>query len=434
MLISVLAAFSVKSNLLYFIPKDPQRSRTYVSNTIWIVLCTSTFACVTLFLFREPLLSITSFDFLIPLSIYVLFFTNFDFLESYWVANKQPNSVFYFSVTRTVVRLSAVLGTAMYSPSVDALVRTLIIVEAIRILVVVLIMRRIHLKLAVIDRHLIRRQLTFVIPLGLAGSLHYLNEYIGQIAISTQLGVVALAIYTIGSFQVPILDIVRGSIVDSIFPDMVRAASRNDGDRLRLWKRSIVAYTYLIVPIVVLLFCYADVLIPLVFTEQYRDAVPIFRILAAVTIIQCFEFSTPLRATNRNKILLVGNVIMLSVNVGIILAFFRFFTPYAIYGPAIAIVFSYIVQHVVLGISITKVYSISVGALLKWRSLAIIFGSAALSCVPLVIGEQVDIPDIVRLPVFSLIFAISYFLLVRRARVEEVETLIQTVGRRMRRT
>ena len=434
MLISVLAAFSVKSNLLYFIPKDPHRSRTYVSNSIWIVFFTSTFACVTLFVFREQLIFNTSFDFVIPLSIYVFLFTNFDFLESYWVAKKQPNSVFYFSVTRTIVRLSAVLGTAFYSPSVDALIRTLIVVEAIRILAVVLIMRRIHLKLAVIDRHLIRRQLTFVIPLGLAGSLHYLNVYIGQIAISTQLGVVALAIYTIGSFQVPILDIVRGSIVDSIFPDMVRAASRNDGDRLRLWKRSIVAYTYLIVPIVVLLLCYADVLIPLVFTEQYRDAVPIFRILAVVTLIQCFEFSTPLRAVNRNKILLVGNVIMLSVNVGIILAFFRFFTPYAIYGPAFAIVLAYVVQLIFFGLSITQVYSISVGDLLKWHSLAIIFLSAALSCVPLVIGEQVDIPDFVRLPVFSLIFAISYFLLVHRARLEEVETLIQALGRRMRRT
>ena len=153
-----------------------------------------------------------------------------------------------------------------------------------------------------------------------------------------------------------------------------------------------------------------------------------------VTVIQCFEFSSPLRAINRNRILLVGNIIMLGVNIAIIFAFFRFLPPYAIYGPAIAIVLAYVVQMVFFGLSIMQAYAISAGNFLKWRSLAIIFLSTALSCLPLVIGEQVDIPDFLRLPVFSLIFAISYFLLIRRARLEEVETLIQALGRRMRRT
>jgi O-antigen/teichoic acid export membrane protein len=434
MIISVLAAFSVKSNLLYFVPKDPGRSRIYVSNTIWIVLCTSTFACVTLFIFREPILSNASFNLLIPLSVYVLLFTNLDFLESYWVAKKQPNNVFYYSVCRTIVRLSAVLATAAFSPTVDALVRTLIAVEAIRILAVVLIMRRINLRLEFIDRPAIHSQLTFVVPLGFASSLHYLNEYVGQIAISTHLGVVALAIYTIGSYQVPILDIVRGSIVDSIFPDMVRQASGDGRDKLHLWKRSIVAYTSVILPVIVLLFFYADVLIPFVFTEQYVSAVPIFRILVAVAVIQCFEFSTPLRAINRNKILLLGNVIMLGVNVGIILTTFRFFAPYAIYGPAVGIVTAYVVQHLILGIAILRIYSVRAGDFLKWRSLAVIFISAALSCIPLGVGEQIDIPEYVRLPVFSLLFAVSYFLLIRWAKVEEVETLIQALSRKVRPT
>lgn len=429
-LISMLAAFSVKSNLLYFIPKDPDRSKGYVSNTIWIVLGTSIVACMILFLFRDPLLASTSFDFFIPLSIYVLLFTNLDFLESYWLAKKQPNNVFYYSVVRTIVRLSAVLGTAMYSPTVDALIRALIAVEAIRILAVGIVMLRLELKPAFIDKSVIHSQLTFIVPLGLAGSLQYLNQYIGQLAISTQLGVVALAIYTIGAYQIPILQIVRGSISDSIFPDMVRQASGNGGDNLQLWKRSNIAYTFLIVPLFALLLCYADVLIPLVFTDQYTGAVPIFRILVTVMVIQCFEFSSPLRAVNRNKMLLLSNVILLGVNILIILLFFSFLEPYAIYGPAFAIVLAYIVQLIFLGLAITRVYAISIGDLMKWRSLAAIFASAAISGAVLVIGELTNLPDVVRLPVFTLIFAAAYFLLIRRARLEEVETLIHTLRRR----
>jgi O-antigen/teichoic acid export membrane protein len=120
-LISMLAAFSVKTNLLYFIPKDPERSRSYVSNTLWIIFANSVVACLILFLFDDFILSKASFDFLIPLAVYVFLFTNLDFLESYWLSKKQPKNVLYYSVARTIFRLSAVLGTAMYSPTVDAL-------------------------------------------------------------------------------------------------------------------------------------------------------------------------------------------------------------------------------------------------------------------------------------------------------------------------
>lgn len=434
MFVSTLAGFSVKSNLLYFIPHDPERAQSYINNTIWIVFCTTTLACIVLFFFREPLLAGASFEFFIPLIIYVLLFTNLDFLESYWIANKKPNSVFYFSVMRTVFRLSTVVGTAIYSPTVHALLKALIVVETIRVVAVFGIMHRLKLKLAFIDPQVLRRQLTFIVPIGLGASVYYLNQYIGQLAISTQLGVVALAIYTIGSYQVPILRIIRGSISDAIFPDMVREAAEDSGDNLRLWKRSNIAYTALIVPIFVVLFWYANVLIPFVFTDQYLDAVPLFRILATVMVIQCFDFLSPLRAVNRVKILLVSNLIALFINVGIILVFFQFLKPFAIYGPAFAVVIATVIQKIVLVVSMTQVYSITVGQLLKWRSLAIIFMSAAVSFVSLIIGEQINIPALVRIPVFSLIFAISYFLLIRRAKLEEVEIVLHTLSRRFRRT
>lgn len=434
MLVSMLATFSIKSNLLYFIPRDAERSRSYVINTIWITFGMTLVACAILYVFRGPILANTSFDFLVPLSIYVLLFINLDFLETYWLAKKQPTNVFYYSVARTIVRLSAVLGTAMYLPTVEALLAALIVVEAVRIVIVMVLMQRLHLKLAWLDRRVLHDQLVFIVPLGLAGSLQHVNHYIGQIAISTQLGVIALAIYTIGSYQIPILGIIRGSINDSIFPDMVRQAASKEGDNLQLWKRSNVAYTSLIVPIFVLLFCYADVLIPLAFTDQYSRATPIFRILVMVMVIQCFEFSSPLRAVNRNKILLASNVLMLCVNVGIIISVFHFMPLYGIYGPAIAIVSAYIVQLMFLGLSITQVYSIPPSQLMKWRSLAIIYGSAAISSVALLIGQQVNFPDFIRLPVFSLIFVVCYFLLMRRARVEEFETVVNTLTRKLRRT
>lgn len=432
LLVANLATFSIPSNLLFFIPHDPADTRHYLSHTNWMLISTSILACIFIWIFHERIQANTSFDFLVPLAIFVFLFVNVDFIEPYWLANKQANNVFYYSTSRSVIRLAAVIVTAAITKSVDAVLNALITVEIIRVIVTLVILQRTQLLSLTVNPSVLKRQLIFVVPLGLASSLHFLNLYLGQIVISVKLGVVALAIYTIASYQVPILDIVRSAIGDAIFPDMVHEASGQAGDKLRLWKRGNVAYSFLTAPVFAILIWYADVLIPLVFTEQYADAIPIFRVLLPVMLIQCFEFSSPLRAANRTRLLLAGNSLMLGANMVCILIFFRFFRNFAIFGPAVGIMLGYVVQLTFLGWCVTKVYSINITELLKWRSLAIICLCTALVYPVLFIGEFVDMPDIVRVCVFSLLYAVGYFIIIRRTRLEEVETVMSILTKKLR--
>lgn len=431
MLLAGLATFAAPTSLLYFIPHQPSQTRYYVSNTNWMVLATSSTICLFIWLFREQLLANISADFLLQLALYVFLFVNLDFVESYWLARKQANNVFYYSTSRTAIRLTVVIATAAMTKSVSAVLNALVIVEIARVLVVLVIMQRSQLLSFAVSPKILKQQLAFVLPLGLASSLHMLNIYVGQIAISAKLGVVALAIYAIGNYQVPILDIVRSAISDAIFPDMVREAAQDDADRLRLWKRGNIAYSFLIAPFFVALMWYADVLIPLVFTDEYVAAIPIFRILLLVMIIQCFELSSPLRAANRNRLLLGSNVLLLGTNVICILLFFRFLPDIAIFGPAAGLVLGYLVQLTFLGWSVTRVYAIRVSQLLKWRGLATIGIASLLACPILALGELVEIPEIIRIVVFSALFGALYFLIVYRARLDEVETLIATFSRKL---
>jgi O-antigen/teichoic acid export membrane protein len=433
MLITSIAAFNIKSNLLYFIPHDPKNKKTHVSHTTLMTLVASVVACLVLWVFRDTFLANTSFDFFLPLAIYILLFLNLDFLETYWLANKQPGNVMYFSVARTIVRLGGVIGTAIVTHSAVAMMYALCVIEVVRVIVVVFLMKYIGLLNISLHKSILQQQLSFVVPLGISGSLHYASLYIGQIAISMYLGVIALAIYTIANYQIPILNIIRGAIGDSIFPDMVTQANNRSGDRLALWKRANVAYASIIVPIFAIVAWYADILIPWVFTDKYVDAVPLFRVLATVMVIQCFEFSSPLRAISNTKMLLIGNILMLSTNVAVLLVFFRYFSEVAIFGPAVGIVSGYMVQLTYFGWAITENYNISVSQLLKWRSLAMIVLCTLAACVPLVAGEYVAINDFARLFVFSVLFCIVYWVTVRYMRLAEVETVIRALNSKLRR-
>jgi O-antigen/teichoic acid export membrane protein len=261
-------------------------------------------------------------------------------------------------------------------------------------------------------------------PAGLASSIQRLHEYIGQVFISVHLGIIALAIYSVASYKVPIVRIVRSAVGDAIFPDMVRQVESGQRDRLQLWKRGNIAYSFIILPAFFLLFWYADVLIPLAFTAEYSEAIPIFRVLLLIMPLEAIELNSPLRAINRTKDLMIGKILMLVANVIGIILFFRLAPDLAIIGPAIAMVFSYTIERIYMAQRIMQIYQISLGDMLKWRSLAAICFCTAASGALLVAGEFAPLHTLIRMCLFSALYAIAYYFLLREFKLEEVETIV----------
>ncbi|HZD53962.1 MAG TPA: oligosaccharide flippase family protein [Woeseiaceae bacterium] len=433
MITTSIAAFSISSNLLYFVPRHPENTRRYVSHTALMTLFMSLLACGVLWLFGDAIRSGTSFDLLPPLSIYVFLYVNVTFLDRYWIATKQPKYVFYYSTIRTGVRLSAVIGTAWATRSIEAIVAALIGVETLRVMVVLAISRGGRLLSFGFDRRVLAEQLAFILPLGIATSLAQVHQYVGQLVISTQLGVVALAVYSIASFKVPIIRMVRGAVSEAIFPDMVRQAASDRPDRLRLWKRGNVAYTFLVLPAFLLLFWYADVLIPLVFTERYVDAVPIFRVLLLMMPLETIELNSPLRAIKRTPDMLAGNLLLLGTNLLCMVIFFRWFPEHAIFGPAVGVVAGQLAQLAFLASRVLHWYRIPLHDLLKWRSQGAIWLCTMVSGLLLIVGDYVPVPELWRIASFALVYGAGYFVLIRLFRLEEVETLWASLCHKLRR-
>jgi O-antigen/teichoic acid export membrane protein len=280
---------------------------------------------------------------------------------------------------------------------------------------------------------LLKQQLGFIVPLGVASSLQRLHMYVGQVVVSAQLGVLALGIYSIASFKVPVVRIIRGAVSDAIFPDMVRQAASDQRDRLRLWKRGNVAYASLIIPIFMVLFWYADVLIPLVFTEKYADAVPIFRILLLLMPLEAIELNSPLRAANQTRFVMIGNLLMFGSNLLCIFVFFRWLPDFAILGPAVGVVFGALVERFYMAGRIMEFYSVDLPDMLKWRSLATVIVCTAMATLCLWAVEFIPLHELLRMPIAALAFAAVYYVTLRRCRLEEVETVASRIEQRLRR-
>jgi O-antigen/teichoic acid export membrane protein len=425
LMISGVIEFSINTNLIYFIPKYPGRERQSVTHTTLLILAASTLGLVALYLLRGVILARTSYDFVLPLILFIFFNLNLDFFENYWLGRKRTDYVLYYSSARVTVRTAAIIVSAAVSRDVMVVLKTMVIVEFAKCLFVFFMLRSVLTRR--LDRALLREQLGYILPLGSSATISLVNNQLANLFVSIKLGVERLALYTTGAYQIPVINIVRVSVTDVLFPEM---AQIGDAERLRLWQRANVVFCFLIFPVYVVFFYYAPTVIETLFTRQYVAAIPLFRIYLTLLVLQCFEMATPLRAMNRNKYFIFGSALDLSADLGLLLLLFRYV---GFLTAALTFIIGETVLVLYLGSRIISLYRVGLGGLLMWKKVLTIAGCALIGLPVLIASRWIGMNAVARAVAFSLAYLILYYAMARRFRIDEVELLVAKFSGGLRR-
>ena len=417
LLSSTLILFSIPSNLLYFVSKYRNKESQSVTNTILFAFIASIVGSALIYAFKDFIVAKTSFDFILPLIAYTLLAVNFDIFEPFWLAKKRTDYVLYYSASRIFIRTAAIIVTSYATRDVFSAIYSLIFVEAFRIFVVFFLFRG-HLRLP-LDKALMKEQLSFVAPLGLAYTLNTVNTQLANLTISIKMGAERLALYSVGSHQMPIINIIRSSVMDVLFPEMTQAT--NDTSRLLLWKKANVIFCFLVFPVYVLFISFAATVIELLFTAQYLAAVPLFRIYGTLMLIQSFEMGTPLRSINKNRYFILGSILTLAANLGFIISFFSIV---GFVTPGIANILGELVALFYLGSVITRLYGINIRKLFMWNKIALIAISCIIAMPCLALRYILMLPEIAEAAILSLAYLAIYLIIVKLFHIEETERLL----------
>lgn len=429
MLLANFLAFSIAPNLLFFVARNEAEDCRYVTNTCLMTFITSTIGVAVIYCFSNAILGRTSIDFLLPLLFFLFFFVNFDVWESYWLAKRRSDYVLYYSSVRTGVRIAVVIAVAYVTRDVMSVIRATVVIEMVRFGFVFLFFTLTKRLAWELDFRAMKHQLSYIIPLGIASVIGYFNIQASKLYIAVHLGATFLAIYAIGSYQLPFLDIIRSSVGDVIFPDMAQRSTADRLSGLQLWKKANLIYCVLIFPLFAITFYYAELLIRVVFTSNYLASVPVFRIYLILMVRQCFEMSIPLRAINRNTSFTVVGIIGMAINLALLVLLFRWI---GLVGPAVAFVVSDIAQIICLAGLILRFYGIGVRDLLMWRPIALIVGAALIGLPVLFLGDTVPMNDILRAASFSTLYLSIYCVTVYYLKIDEVTTLANSLLLRAR--
>ncbi len=421
-LLLTFISFSVKSNLLYFISKDPDREKKYVSNTVLLIFIFSVLGLAIVFLFRNYILDLTTFNFITLLIAYIFFFQNIDFLDSYWLGKKRTDLVLYWSTTNTILRTGAIILAAYLTKDVITIIYVMIGLQILRSLFTLFYTLKKKLLKLKFDFPILKEQLVYIVPLGLSTVILSFNNDISKIIISANLGAAALAVYAVGSQNLPLINIIRTSVTNTVFPEMAQRSSTDPLKALSLWNRATLLFLFLMTPMFYLVFFYADIIITTLYTAQYQDAVILFRIYSILLLRKCFEMGMPLRAMNKNKFFVIGNILSLGVNIVLLYSLYNLL---GFIGPAIAYVITEFTLNIFLATKILSTYNINLSELFLWKKIGLILMIGTFGLPILFIGGFLNIAPILSAVIFSTLYLTFYLLIVRRLKIEEIDMLMR---------
>jgi O-antigen/teichoic acid export membrane protein len=425
-----IAAFSIPTSLLYFVPANPARSWQYVRQSVQLTALTSigTVLCVVI-------ADLVSGGRVIgrqlwPVAIYVLAFVNIDFWEYLWLATQRPIAVFAYTSGRLVSRMLVVITLAYLFHRVAIVLWGLVALESVR-----LIASAVAWKLAAPKAGTPtpqsgdwRRMLRFCLPLGGSNLLSMSNRYAASIFVAKAMGPVALAHYTIGTYVEPIIITLRNSLSDALLPAIVNRGNRSRGEAVILWQRGTVIAAMLLLPIGCLIERYADTLIVTVFSSTYQAAVPVMRIFLIVLIRECFDFPMALKAIDKTQYFLYGDVAAIMVNLALLVAFVP---TWGLVGATAAYVISSSLQGLYLGWCTTQLYSIPVREFIPWAEMSKVALAAALPLALTYGSYLTDHFKLLGVIMGSTLYLSAYALLLRIFRVREAHILFERVRERL---
>jgi O-antigen/teichoic acid export membrane protein len=423
-----LAVFSLPNSLLYFVGREPASAWVFVDRIVVGVgvtslLAVSGFMALSAVL-PEPLVE----GRLLLCAAYVLFFTNVDFWEFLWFAQKRPAAVFAYSSGRLAARLVVVVTAAWITRDIDTMLWSLLAMEGVRLMVSLVAWRKLTARPdKPRPRAGVREMLEFCVPSGLAVFVTTLSSSLSGIVVDQTLGTAALAQFVIGGYVFMSIFPLRNAISDVLLPELAMRSEQENNGWIPVWKRSVVVVALMLVPLAIGLAWYSEEFIRLVFSEKYLASEPVFRAYCVLIALSCFDFALVYRAINRTRSMLLATIVTVAVNmIGLLLLVPRL----GMAGAGVALVVANIVA---LGFAMRQVsglIGVAVREFLPTPQLARVVASALLaSAVFLPVGRN-GLAGPVEILVSCLAYVAAYVLALKLMRVQELSWALDLVRRR----
>jgi O-antigen/teichoic acid export membrane protein len=361
--------FGVPQSLYYFLPRIPAR-RPYVVQTL-VFLAAAAALCAAVLAALAPRLGVWLNSPELPryvpaLAVYVFGVMCSAPLEMSLTArgSTRLSSAFYFG--SELVRSAAMALPAVFGWGLPGVIYGLAGFAALRVVVAWSLVLR-GAPGPWFDRAAFAAQLRYALPFGAAVALAIPQQYFHQYVVSARFDASAFAVYAVGMFQLPIIDLLytpTSEVLMVALGELERTGRAAEG--VQVFRAAVAKLAYLFFPATALLVFAAPQFISALFTPRYLEAVPIFRIGVTAAVLSVLPLDGALRARGETPHLFKSYLVKLAVTVPAVLLGIR---QLGMVGAVAAWLACEVVGKAMLFARLPRALGAPALALLPWRDL-----------------------------------------------------------------
>ncbi|MDY6983099.1 MAG: oligosaccharide flippase family protein [Pseudomonadota bacterium] len=407
-----VAQVGMAESLYYFLPSETERKGNYVVNVL-LVLGLAGLAALLVLTWQQDrialLLNNPSLAPYLPLTgLFLLLMLASLVLEIVMTAQKQHVGASVAYALTDIGRALLMVVPVLIFGDLFWLLLGAVIFAAGRFFVTLGYLQRAFGEALKPNRALLRKQLGYALPFGLAGLIEVVQLNLHMYVVSWYFDAATFAIYAVGCLQLPVMDFLMTSTSNVMMVQMRERLGAGDFAAVRaIWLDAVRKLALILFPIVGVLVVLAHELIVVMFTEAYAASVPVFVVFTLGMSLIVLLSDSVLRVYAQNRYLIVQNLLRLLLIAALISPCLDNF---GLVGAVLVTLLANASAKVFALARVKTLLDVSLAQLLPWRSLAVILVLTVFAgLVTEVLRLALPLPPIALLVVCGGTFMLTYY-------------------------
>ncbi len=334
-----ICAFGIQSNLYYFFPGvTEERKKIITWNTLITLCCFGVCGglCLLIPSIRNFLLNEELRQYLNIIILCIIFYVPSLLIDPLGVVRNNKILVMFYHPVSILLKVVFVISFALIFHSLESIFYAILLLEIIIFVFLLLYVLRFYPLCCrpFLSRELMRKQLAYSLPFGIAVCLNTLCMQIDKIICTNYLTLSDYAIYSIAFFGIPGIMQIYDALCQVNVLDMAKYhKEKNRQGMLNSYKMFVTKTLSFSLPIILVGCLFSPQIIDLIFSSKYHEAIPFFRLYLFTFIFGMMGAGTILRAIGKTTYSMYAY--LLSAIVGIPCTYFLI-SHFGIWGAIIS--------------------------------------------------------------------------------------------------
>jgi len=434
--LATILVFTIPSSLYFFFPNSGKKLNQLISQTYFsIFLIAIIFIPLYYFFgfqfsvfFEEGIFG----KFYVALGFFIFFITVSTLTEHLFVIEKRSDYVIYYNIIFSLTRILSLMGSFLIFKSIFAMMWALVIIRGLMSIFLFVYLRR-NYSISPYFKHwnksYLVSQVRYTLPLGMASIVNQIGKKIDRFILSVFFSSGDFAIYSIANYKVPIVNLLFPSVSNVIIPQIAKNREEGNIEEVkRLWHKMIVVLGNITIPTVIYFFLIARPLITFLFTDQYVDAVNVYRIFLLSMLILILRGTTIILSYGYTKFILYIQVFYMIFS--IITGYFLI-KSFGLYGGAFTFLLLSSLREIALIYKSKQILNLSFSGWMPWRKLGSVTFYSLIPAPAVIAILFLSFPDWSSLILTFTIYAGVLLYIYHKVKIIDIFTLLKKLKYRL---